>query len=663
MLEKALNLIKLNRSNEKYLKDITEENFFGYPLKAIIEAEDKLQAKEKPSIAYFSMEYGLAPSIYHTFSTVNPISPCNVLSEHEVFSNMKDMDYYHFLPIKKILDLPIYSGGLGVLAGDSLKSAADLGISLAGIGILWNKGYFQQRFWFRAGGQAPEVLSWEPESYPGLIPLEPKISITFSGQRLTLKLWKYYIYSHDLKNAIPLVLMDADDEENPPQFRELTYQLYRSTTNWIKLGQRLILGAGGVKALEALGYCIDKYHLNEGHAAFAFVEMAKKRPPEEIKKSFFYTCHTPVEAGHDRFSFYEFDDVLSPQEIEIVRKFGTDEGNANVANLTLLAMNTCQRANAVAKKHGEVTHLQFPRFKDKISSITNGIHTHTWISDSIRALLLKYKDKIGDWESDPTLLSKVADLKNLPDFRRDLWAAHLENKKALVEFLRFWYFDEACFTLGWARRIAPYKRPTLLFQDTNRLIEIAKKLGPLQVVIAGKAHPADVPASVHMDEMMEKINMFGGERKMLRICFLENYDTYFAKLLTSSVDMWLNTPLPPFEASGTSGMKAIVNGVAQLSTLDGWIAEAADKNIGKIFGYVPVAGQIGSEHELRLTEDSRALYEALEEVIPMYYNTVHNRETLANSQWINLMIDCIVQSGYFNTHRMLQEYCQQMWKI
>jgi len=663
MLEEALNLIRLNRCSEKYLKDITEEGFCGFPLEPLIQAEKRLLSKEKESIAYFSMEYGLAPSIYQSFQTVNPISVCNILSDHEVFSNMKDMDYYHSLPIKKILDLPIYSGGLGVLAGDSLKSAADLGISLTGIGILWNKGYFQQRFWFRSGGQAPEVLSWDPESYPGLIPLEPRISITFNGQKLILKLWKYYVYSYDQKNVIPLVLMDADVEENPPYFRELTYQLYRSTTNWIKIGQRLILGAGGIKALEALGYSVNKYHLNEGHAAFAFVEMAKKIPPEELKKSFFYTCHTPVEAGHDRFSFYEFDDALSREEIEIVRKYGTDEGNPNLANLTLLAMNTCNRANAVAKKHGEVTQLQFPRFKEKISSITNGIHTHTWLSASIRALLLKYKDQIGDWEKDPTRLSNVAGLKNNQDFRRDLWVAHLENKKELVDFLRYWYFDQYTFTLGWARRIAPYKRPTLLFQDTNHLIDIAKKIGPIQIVIAGKAHPADVPASIHMDEMMEKINMFGGERKMLRICFLENYDTYFAKLLTSSVDLWLNTPLPPFEASGTSGMKAIVNGVVQLSTLDGWIVEAADKNIGKIFGYVPLTGEIGSEHELRLTEDSRALYQALEEITHTYYATVHNKEKLENSQWIDMMIDCIVQSGYFNTHRMVQEYCQQIWKI
>jgi len=646
-------LIKLDGSKEKYLKDIYDGKFFDFPLQSIIDAETKLAAKEIPSISYFSMEFGLAPSIYHTFKSVNPISDLNILSRHEVFSNMKDMDYYHSLPLKKILDLPIYSGGLGVLAGDSLKSAADLGISLAGIGILWNKGYFKQKFWFRSGGQIPDALAWDPDTYPGLIPLKPKVDITLSGQKLTLKLWKYYVYSNDLKQVVPLILLDAHTDENPDYFRELTDQLYRSTNGWLKIAQRMILGMGGVKALDALGYSIGKYHLNEGHAAFAFVE----RPTAK----FAYTCHTPVEAGHDRFDMQELSAALGPEGTEIVKNYGRDERNPNVANLTLLAMSTSDHVNAVAQKHGEVTRLQFPKYKDKIQSITNGIHTHTWLSKPVKELLNKYKTVIGDWENEPTLLANVRNLRTDAAFRRDLWQAHESNKQALAKFLEYWYIDNRSFTIAWARRIAPYKRPGLLLHDPNRLIDIARRCGPLQIIIAGKAHPADVPASIHMDEILEKINLLNGERKLLRICFLENYDTYFAKLLTSSVDVWLNNPLPPFEASGTSGMKAILNGVLQLSTLDGWVVEAADKNIGKIFGYVPPPGEIGSEGDLKLAEDSEALYQNLEEMANLYYATLSGKIKLEESAWLEMMINCIAASGFFNTQRMVREYNEKIW--
>ena len=616
-----------------------------------------------PSVAYFSMEYGLAPSIYHTFKTINPVKENNILSNHEVFSNMKAMDYYHYLPVKKILDLPIYSGGLGVLAGDTLKSAADLGLSLVGIGILWNKGYFKQNFWFRSGGQLPEELSWDPHSYPGLVPLKTRIKLNLSGSEIVLKLWKYYIFSYNLKHVVPLILLDSNLPENPDYFRDLTGQLYRSQNGWIKICQRAILGMGGVAALEALKYSIHTYHLNEGHAALAFVEKVKKQAPEDLKRVFAYTCHTPVEAGHDRFDFMEVEAALGAENTNILRTFGTDEKHKNLVNFTQLAINCSRHINGVSQKHGEVMRIQFPNYKDRLQSITNGVHMHTWISRPIRNLLLKYKDQIGDFEADPALLKNVLNLKSSAEFRAGLWEAHQENKRALSEFLRFWFFNENTFTLGWARRIAPYKRPTLLLQDTNRLLDIARRCGTLQIVIAGKAHPADVPAAIHMDEMLEKITLLSGEKKNLRICFLENYDTYFAKSLTSSVDVWLNNPLPPFEASGTSGMKAILNGVLQLSTLDGWVAEAADKNIGRIFGFVPGPGELGYENNLKLSEDSAELYSCLMELVPQYYETASGRVKPQDSAWIERMINCLAAAGYFNTQRMAGEYNQKIWNL
>jgi len=348
---------------------------------------------------------------------------------------------------------------------------------------------------------------------------------------------------------------------------------------------------------------------------------------------------------------------LGTEKTELIKKYGRDDKHQNLANLTQLAINTSNSVNGVAQKHGEVMRLQFPKYADKIKSITNGVHSFTWMSKPIQDLLLKYKERIGDFEADPTLLKNVVNLRSDPEFRLALWAAHIENKKMLAEFLKFWHFDESTFTISWARRIATYKRPTMLLQDPNRLLDIGRRFGPLQIIIAGKAHPADVPASIHMDDMLERIALLGGERKVLRVCFLENYDTYFAKLLTSSVDVWLNNPLPPFEASGTSGMKAIMNGVVQLSTLDGWVVEAADKGIGRIFGYTPAPGEIGSESDLKLAEDSKELYKNLEEMMTAYYACARGEQ----SGWIDMMINCIAAGGYFNTHRMASEYYKNIW--
>jgi glycogen phosphorylase len=663
MGQKIFDLIQLDSARAKQTPDITDQEFCGFPSEPLIKAEEALLAKDRPAIAYFSMEYGLAPSIYQLFKSSAPTSKQNMSSDHEVFSNIKDMDYYHFLPINKILDLPIYSGGLGVLAGDTLKSAADLHVPLVAIGILWHKGYFKQKFWFRYGGQFPEALTWDPNSYPGLVPLKTRITIPLSGTELHLKLWKYYVYANDKSHVIPLVLLDAEVAENPDYLRELTHQLYRSTNAWLKVAQRMILGIGGIRALDALGYSVSQYHLNEGHAALAFVERALHNDPAAVGKVFNYTCHTPVEAGHDRFNFSELEAALGKPGTDLVRQYGRDEKNGALANLTMLALNTSNHVNGVAQQHGRVMHLQFPNYRDKIQSITNGVHAHTWLSTSIRDLLLKYKNEIGDLERDPNCLVNVKKLIGHDQFREELWQAHAANKKVLADFLKFWFFKPDVFTIAWARRIATYKRPALLFQDINRLVKISREVGQLQIVIAGKAHPEDTPAAAHMGEILEQINILNGEMKTLRVVFLENYDTYFAKLMTSSVDVWLNNPLPPFEASGTSGMKAILNGVLQLSTIDGWIVEAVDLGIGKLFGYQASLDKLGSETDLKMKEDSAALYTKLEEMIPLYYAAQQGKRKANESEWIDMMINAIAAGGYFNTQRMVQEYQQKIWQL
>jgi starch phosphorylase len=665
LVEEFLSLVDVFEFKERYSRDISDGLYFGFPLEKIIAAEKRLRDQRNDSIAYISMEYGLATSFYNTFQKNNAIDSKNKVLNHEVFSNMRIEDFLFDFQIDKIIDLPIYSGGLGVLAGDTLKSAADLNLPMVAIGILWEKGYFKQNFWFKYG-QVPEEMDWDPFSYPGLVPLNNIIKINFKKETVCLRLWKYYVFSFDKNSVVPLMLLDSTVKENSEETKKLTDQLYRSQDNWIKIMQRSILGIGAIKAIEELGYRVSKHHLNEGHAAMAFVEKAKnldKKKIVELSKQFFYTCHTPVAAGHDVFSMKDLEKTLPDEEFSFLKQIGKEE-KKDYVNLTLLLMNNCNRINSVSKKHQYVTHMQFPQFKEKISAVTNGIHIPTWISDSFAKLFDKYKNTIGDCINEPSGLKNIASLGKDMQFRADLWNAHQENKKRLSGLFKHWRLKEDVLTICWARRIAQYKRPSLIFQDPERLLNIAKKVGGLQIIIAGKAHPADNLVGTYIDQIMNAIDKLNQEFNYLRIIMLENYDIFFGKLLTSSVDIWLNNPLPPFEASGTSGMKAILNGVVQLTTLDGWVVEIKDKNIGEFFGYRHNEGDpIGDEHDLKLREDSNSLYDSLERLASLYYQTHNNGSTNLHSKWIDLMINCIAESHYFNTHRMLKEYKDKMWSI
>lgn len=655
----------IDRFKERYTADITEKLFFSFPIAPALKAEERLlSAKSKP-VAYFSMEYGIAPSIYNTFSLSKPISEANKFFKHEVFSNYWLCDYLFKIQIDKMLDIPIYGGGLGVLAGDSMKSMADLNLPVVGIGILWNKGYFKQKFWYKQG-QVPDEQTWDPHTYPGLIPLKNIVKIDTKEGPLYLRLWKYYVYSHDKKYACPLILLDSNLKDNPEHFRKLTDQLYRSDHPWWKICQRAILGIGGMKALDSLGYEINRYHLNEGHAAFALLEkylaLPDKSQIEDFKKKFVYTCHTPVAAGHDRFKIYDVAKVLQDEYVRAADMFGKEHPNSDEINLTFMALNNCDKVNAVAQKHGEVMRLQFPAYAKKIDHITNGVHTHTWMSESVKKLLDKYKDTFGDWRNNPENLSAITGLAKDKKFREDLFEAHQKNKRQLTDILSRWQIKENVFTICWARRIAGYKRPVLILHDIERLVNLAYHMGPIQIILAGKAHPNDNLGAAHIDDILNRIDQLNNNRKLIKVLILENYDTYFGKLLTNSVDVWLNNPLPPFEASGTSGMKAIVNGVLQLSTVDGWVVEAVKDDIGWFFGYEHKGSEVGTESNLRLDEDSAALCEVLGDVMKLYYQTNKDGKIDVNSTWIDKMIHCIERSAFFNTQRMVNQYYNQMWK-
>lgn len=652
--------------DENYRADIDRKNYFGFPIEAVLDVESSLLSSTVKSIAYFSMEFGIAPSIYNSFRLTRPMSENNRFFTHEVFSNYWLCDYLFKVHIDKMLDIPIYGGGLGVLAGDAMKSSADLGFSVAGIGILWNKGYFKQNFWYKHG-QVPEELTWDPSTYPGLVPLKNIVSIGTKEGPVSLRLWKYYVYSYDKKHACPIILLDSNLPQNNPSFRKLTDQLYRSDDVWWKICQRAILGIGGMKALDSLGYHIGRYHLNEGHAAFAlaeeYVRLADKSQFKECREKFAYTCHTPVEAGHDRFFVSDVARILSDDCVEAACALGKDSPESNQINLTYMCLNNCGHVNAVAAKHGEITRLQFPAFAPKIQSITNGVHVHTWLSEHFKDLFDRYETVLGNWRDHPENLQKVEELKNDRQFRKDIFDAHQANKRSLIDTLRRWQLKEGVLTIGWARRIAGYKRPALIFHNVEQILRIAYEVGHLQIVLAGKAHPNDDIGSAHIEEILDHIDQLNEHKEVIKVIILENYDTYFGKLLTNSVDVWLNNPLPPFEASGTSGMKAILNGVLQLSTLDGWVVEAEQDDIGWIFGYRHSGQDIGHEMVLRLDEDSKALYGVLGAVTELYYQTYRENNLDIQSPWIDKMIHCVAKGAFFNTQRMMREYKEKMWQL
>ena len=658
-------LVPVESFDGVYDREITGETFFGYPLESIVDAERRLRSPDVRSVAFFSMEYGLSTSVYQPFVSVRPISSANFFNRHYAFSNMRTIDYYLSIQVDKRLDLPIYSGGLGVLAGDVLKSAADLGISLVGIGILWRRGYFKQNFWFK-DGQVPEEMYWDPTTYPGLVPLTHRVRLALRHDEISVRLWKYYVYSYDRRHAVPLVLLDADLPENPPDVRRLTHQLYRSDNHWWKIMQRVVLGLGGIEALNVLGYSIGCYHLNEGHAALAFIGRSLSLEPaqrESLQRQFVYTCHTPVAAGHDRFPKASLATIVPDPTLALLTQYGADPAYPGIINFTHLAMTASRQINAVSRKHGEITRAQFPAFADRIATVTNGVHHHTWLSEPMARLLDRYAEWIGPWRQDPTVLRRVADLRGDAAFRTALWQAHQENKAALSALLEKWRIRPHVFTVAWARRIATYKRPSLILHDVERLLAIVRDVGQVQILLAGKAHPNDNLGFTHIDEMMRRIDALGEQQEVLRIVMLENYDTYFAELLTSGADLWLNNPLPPFEASGTSGMKAILNGVVQMSTLDGWMVEGASHDLGWIFGWRHEGPEIGSEGNLRLAEDARALYGALAEAAALYYRTNRDGTLDPASPWIDKMINCLSAAGLFSAHRMVTEYLTKIWNL
>ncbi len=532
--------------------------------------------------------------------------------------------------------MPTYSGGLGVLAGDTLRSAADRGLNLAAVTLVHRKGYFRQVL-SESGAQTAVEEPWSPEKT--LAAESARVSVTIEGRPVVIRSWRYDMEGVTGK-VIPIYMLDTDLPENNPLDRELTDHLYGGDSNY-RLRQEAVLGIGGALMLEALGYSPAVYHMNEGHAALltvALMEVQLAGKPltniteEDVRaigRHCVFTTHTPVPAGHDRFSMEQARRILGDDCALTLERLGCcHEG---LLNMTYIALRFSRFVNGVAMQHGIVSRLMFPDYK--IDAITNGVHAGTWTAPSFQRV---FDQALPYWRTDNYALRYAIDIPG-----EEIAAAHASSKRILfaeVERRTGIRLDANIFTIGFARRVATYKRADLLFSAPERIVELAAKFGGLQILYAGKAHPADDPGKALIRRVVEMAK--GLESAKLHIIYLENYEWTLGGLLTGGVDLWLNNPKRPYEASGTSGMKAALNGVPSLSVLDGWWIE------GCIDGVTGWAIPDFDEE----SQESASIYEHLEKIIlPMYYEQPKS--------WHEVMRSTIALNGsFFNTQRMLSQY-------
>jgi glycogen phosphorylase len=539
--------------------------------------------------------------------------------------------------------IPTYSGGLGILAGDTIRSAADLRVPMVGVTLLHRKGYFYQKI-DASGVQREEPVEWVVEDF--MVEMPERVAVVLEGRKVQIRAWRYDVQG--IKGfKVPVFFLDTDLPENGDQDRTLTHFLYGGDKHY-RLCQEVILGIGGVRVLRALGYGdIQRFHLNEGHAALLTLELLDEEAEkggrtsishediEAVRKKCVFTTHTPVAAGHDQFPLELVNRILGrPQVFHEMQEVFCCEG---LLNLTYVGLNLSHYVNGVAKKHGETSRLMFAGYA--IDAITNGVHAATWVSEPFGEL---YDRHISGWREDSFSLRYALSIP-----REEIWKAHLKAKRELVRYVNREAnagMDTDFFTVGFARRAAPYKRADLLFTDLDQLRNIASRTGRFQIVYAGKAHPQDQKGK----EIIRRIFQIKESLKNgIKIAYLENYDMELGKLITSGVDLWLNTPRPPLEASGTSGMKAALNGVPSLSVLDGWWVEGY---IDGITGW-SIGDKLWSPGDPSdSAEDARSLYTKLEQVIlPLFYQK--------QERFIDVMRGAIALNGsFFNTHRMLQQY-------
>ncbi len=539
--------------------------------------------------------------------------------------------------------IPTYSGGLGVLAGDTLRSAADLAVPVVGITLLHRKGYFQQHLDENGNqSEAPEI--WNPDGV--LDAADARASVVIEGRTVHVRAWKYPVRGVT-GHEVPVYLLDTNLPENSEWDRTLTDHLYGGDSHY-RLCQEVVLGMGGAALLKAMGMQAEIFHLNEGHSALLTLCLLDwqldGRKTFEIDESDLdavrhrcvFTTHTPVPAGHDKFPLDMVRSVLGEQQVAVLEAANCVDDNT--LNLTHLALRLARWVNGVAMKHREVSQTMFPNFP--IDAITNGVHAMTWTSPAFQALLDR---RIPEWRTDNLYLRYAVGIP-----LQEIRAAHAEAKKDMIAEIASRTgvsLEPKVFTVGFARRATPYKRADLVFSNPKRLAEIAAGVGPLQIVFGGKAHPNDVGGK----ELIRRIHAAAHSlAEHVTVVYVENYEMDIAAKMVAGVDLWLNNPMKPLEASGTSGMKAALNGVPSLSVLDGWWIEGHVEGVtGWSIG--------GSEPEADQSKDANEIYLKLERVIlPLYYGLPF--------AYAELMRSAIALNGsFFNTQRMVEQYVRNAY--
>ncbi len=548
--------------------------------------------------------------------------------------------------------MPTYSGGLGVLAGDTIKSAADLKVPMVAVTLIYKQGYFRQQI-DGDGVQHELPYEWNPRKFMKL--RRQTVLVHIEGRAVRVRAWEYRVRGAT-GYTIPIFFLDTDIDGNSDYDRSLVQRLYGGDDKY-RLAQEAVLGIGGVRLLHELGYRrILRYHMNEGHSSLLTLELLRQRDIIEpdshkidgVRRMCVFTTHTPVPAGHDQFSYELVREVLGEfLPMDTIRAFAGEDR----LNMTRLALNLSHYVNGVAKEHQRVSREMFPGYQ--IDSITNGIHAWTWTSDPFRDLFTRF---IPGCKNEPTSLRYAISLP-----ADEIWKAHAEAKRKLIQHVAMTsgtVLDGETLTIGFARRATAYKRADLVFTDIARLKHIAGEAGGVQFVFAGKAHPMDDDGKNLIRKIIEISRALEGE---IGVVYLEDYDMQLARLLVAGVDVWLNTPRHPQEASGTSGMKAAVNGVPSLSVLDGWWIEGCIEGMtGWAIGSIAGNQRAGMEHAAlergpgagcATDEDcAEALYDKLERVVvPTFYND--------RARWIEMMRHCIAINGsFFNTHRMVNQY-------
>src|SRR5512136_2597375 len=549
---------------------------------------------------------------------------------------MRQKIAYFSMEIGLSNDIHTYNGGLGILAGDTIRSSADLKVPLVGVTLVSKRGHFRQEI-TSDGKQVEHPDPWEPSEHMQLLSTEAKVQI--QKRDVAVKPWLYTVKSQT-GGVVSVYLLDTDLEGNNPEDREITSFLYGGDERY-RLKQEIVLGIGGVRILGALGLGVRKYHMNEGHSSLLALELLQKNGMdiEKVRNLCVFTTHTPVEAGHDKFSYELVRDVLGePLPLDVLKRLGGQER----LNTTFLALNLSNYYNGVAKRHRDSSKAMFPGYE--IRAITNGVHSYTWTCESFRTLYDKY---FPGWANEPDLLVRADGILD-----EDIWRAHEEAKKVLIDHVNKTTntdMEYDVLTLGFARRATGYKRMDLLFSDIEKL-KRANRKGRIQLIFSGIANPKDDSGR----RLIEQI--FGYMQKLkeeIKIVYLANYNMDLAAKLVSGVDVWLNTPLRPLEASGTSGMKAAHNGVINFSVLDGWWIEGWIEGVtGWAIGPHPNEKMSAEECHRKELDD---LYTKLEHtIVPMFYNRT--------DEWIIIMKNSIGKiAHHFNSHRMMQRYATEAY--